>query len=186
MKRNDQQGSSPQPGRDPLGLGGLAMVEPPQDGWPAVRAALEAGPATQAGELQSRRAPRAVGVLLAAAACLALVIGLQQYTAEPITVNAPPASGFADAGGQPLADLIAMSQHLEQRLRLVRTATPGMSSESALYVAELEDLVARIDSQLAENPESVALWAQRVNLMLDLDSLFQHGFEQDYARMASL
>ena len=43
-----------------------------------------------------------------------------------------------------------------------------MPAESAVYVAELEDLIAQVDSELSLTPDSIDLWGQRVNLMLDL------------------
>jgi hypothetical protein len=97
-----------------------------------------------------------------------------------------PGTEPGDGGAEPLQQLIGMSQVLEQRLRLLRNQTSTMPSESAVYVTELEDLVARVDGQLSMQPESLDLWTQRVNLMLDLEYLFQHQFEREYGRMASL
>ena len=45
-----------------------------------------------------------------------------------------------------------------------------MPAESVIYVTELEDLVARVDHELSITPESVELWSQRVNLLLDLEA----------------
>ena len=61
-----------------------------------------------------------------------------------------------------------------------------MPAESAIYVAELEDLIAQVDSQLSQTPGSIDLWGQRVNLMLDLAQIYQQQWEIDYGRMASL
>ncbi len=55
-----------------------------------------------------------------------------------------------------------------------------------MYVAELEDLVAQVDTELSFSPRSVNLWGQRVNLLLDLAQIYQHQWERDYSRMASL
>ena len=52
-------------------------------------------------------------------------------------------------------------------------------------MAELEDMVAQVDSELSYDPESVSLWGQRVNLMLDLAQIYQHQWEREYGRMAS-
>ena len=35
-------------------------------------------------------------------------------------------------------------------------------------------------------PDSINLWGQRVNLLLDLAQLYQHQWERQYGRMASL
>jgi hypothetical protein len=61
-----------------------------------------------------------------------------------------------------------------------------MPAESAIYVAELEDLIAQVDNELSLNPDSVTLWGHRVNLLLDLAQIYQQQWEIDYGRMASL
>lgn len=178
--------------RDPFGLGELPLMEPEKDGWAQIQSALQS-------QRRSRRNQR-IGLGLAMAACLMLVVGLFVY--QPTTqIEGPgnletaqnseppvPLDGDLATNGEtaPLQDLIAMSQMLEQRLRLLRDQTSAMPSESTAYVAELEDLVARVDGQLGIQPESLDLWTQRVNLMLDLEYLFQHQFEREYGRMASL
>ena len=61
-----------------------------------------------------------------------------------------------------------------------------MPAASAVYVAELEDLVAQVDNELSFTPGSVNLWGQRVNLLLDLAQIYQSQWERYYGRMASL
>ena len=61
-----------------------------------------------------------------------------------------------------------------------------MPAESAIYVAELEDLIAQVDCELSFTPDSIDLWGQRVNLMLDLAQIYQQQWEIDYGRMAAL
>ena len=68
----------------------------------------------------------------------------------------------------------------------MRDETSGMPAQSAIYIAELEDMIARVDGELSYNPESLDLWGQRVNLLLDQEVIFQHQFEREYGRMASL
>lgn len=187
--------------RDPLGLRGLPQIEPDGDGWPGIAAALAA-------DRPQRRAPLG---WLATAACLVLVAGalLHQRGEAPTGVD-PALNGadtaLVDAARGPEAgaavtspgdmqddtdvasaqDLIVLSQLLERRLQGLRARTAGLPAESAMYVAELEDLVARVDSALSDTPTSRALWGQRVNLLRDLETLFQHQFEKEYGRMASL
>jgi hypothetical protein len=68
----------------------------------------------------------------------------------------------------------------------LRQETGSMPAESAIYVAELEDLIAQVDSELSVTPDSIDLWGQRVNLMLDLAQIYQQQWETYYGRMASL
>ncbi len=175
--------------RDPFGLGDLPLLEPDRDGWAQVQASLEAD---RTG-LRNRR----LGIGLAMAACLVVAVGLVVRQPAPSPAGPEPVLTAQQtempgtepgdrAGAEPLQQLIGMSQVLEQRLRLLRNQTSTMPSESAVYVTELEDLVARVDGQLSMQPESLDLWTQRVNLMLDLEYLFQHQFEREYGRMASL
>jgi len=61
-----------------------------------------------------------------------------------------------------------------------------MPAKSAIYVAELEDLIAQVDNELSLKPDSIDLWGQRVNLMLDLARIYQQQWQIDYGRMAAL
>jgi len=195
--------------RDPLGLGQLPAAKPIRDDWKAIRSALE----TDGGGLNGNGAARAPlpGTLpaLALAASLLLVAGLVLWLPERTTTGAgvheaapvelataPPPQSLqspAEAGALTSDDaersreqLIALSQGMEQRLRLLREQVGYLPADSALYVAELEDLIARVDGQLGASPDSLDLWSQRVNLMLDLEVVFQHQFDREYGRMASL
>jgi hypothetical protein len=82
--------------------------------------------------------------------------------------------------------LIGLSQNMEEQVKKLRQETGSMPAESAIYVAELEDLIAQVDNELSLTPDSVDLWGQRVNLMLDLAQIYQQQWEIDYGRMASL
>lgn len=75
---------------------------------------------------------------------------------------------------------------MEEQVAQLRMETGSMPAESAVYVAELEDLIAQVDSELSVTPDSIDLWGQRVNLMLDLAQIYQQQWEIDYGRMASL
>ncbi|MEE4175526.1 MAG: hypothetical protein V2I57_14850 [Xanthomonadales bacterium] len=197
MNRNASDGSDGEDGRieDPLGLGDLPLIDPPRDGWNDIRAVLA----------EDQRASRRQRLFrgLAVAACLVAVVSVVLWRAPAGPSDPAPAPGPALVEAQSeeavtgdtaiptnpeatVTELIAMSQLLEQRLRLLRDDTVSMPAESVVYVAELEDLVARVDDELSVTPESIELWSQRVNLLLDLEALFQHQFETEYGRMASL
>jgi hypothetical protein len=75
---------------------------------------------------------------------------------------------------------------MEEQVKELRQETGSMPAESAIYVAELEDLIAQVDSELSLTPDSIDLWGQRVNLMLDLAQIYQQQWQIDYGRMASL
>jgi len=82
--------------------------------------------------------------------------------------------------------LIALSQQLESNLRKIRSQTGVMPTSSVIYQIELEDLVAQVDEELSMRPDSVDLWSQRINLMLDLSQLYQNKLRRDYHAIASL
>lgn len=169
--------------RDPLGLSALPPLEPDFDGWPEIRQALESGDG-------NRPRWRQTVTWLAAAAsvvlALALVIrqGGEAPTSQPATAQT---AQLAEAGSLATVDsLIAMSQTLERQVEELRDNTVSMPASSAAYVAELEDLVAQVDQQLSYSPDSVNLWGQRINLLLDLAQIYQNQWERDYGLMASL
>lgn len=176
---------------DPLGLRDLPLLEPDVDGWDEIRQALEAD-----GKHRTVQRRRRGMAWLAMAASLALVVSILMNRSEaPDSISegsAPTQLATTETDGAPvgetdrLDDLIALSQMLEVRLRTLREGTTTLPGETAVYVAELEDMVARVDGELSYVPESVDLWAQRVNLLLDLESLYQHSWEAEYGRMASL
>jgi len=89
-------------------------------------------------------------------------------------------------GERTLDSLIALSQQMENRVRTFRTEVGGMPTDSLIYQVELEDLVAQVDFELSVQPDSIDLWSQRVNLLLDLSRLYQNQLRRDYHRMASL
>jgi hypothetical protein len=166
--------------RDPLNLGSLPAVEPPSDGWPAIRAELEKN-------RSSRRLSGFVAGVLAVAATVALAVGL--YVHEPVgsqPLPAPETLAREPAPGQALDSMIALSQQLERQVRTYRVEFGDMPTESLVYQVELEDLIAQVDDELSMNPDSPALWGRRVNLLLDLSRLYEMQLRRDYHRMASL
>jgi len=180
---------------DPLDLRGLPLVSPPRDGWPAIEAALRS-------ERARRRTTRVAGWTLAAAASLALAVGLllQRPAAGPVegapdgalaqtqpAVQGPPAVTDASApSADTLEAMIALSQQLEQRLRVMRAGVGELPVDGIVYQVELEDLVAQVDEELSSRPDSLGLWSQRVNLLMDLQTLYENRLRREYRQMASL
>ena len=183
MTEHDKQNqSSP----DPLGLSELASIDPGYDGWHQIESALS----THKG---SKRNWQRQGAWLAVAASLVLVISIVVFNSQrpPAELITPE---FATSGDKPASltvkdninALIGLSQSMEEQVEELRQETGSMPAESAIYVAELEDLIAQVDSELSLTPDSIDLWGQRVNLMLDLAQIYQQQWEIDYGRMASL
>ena len=165
---------------DPLGLQRLPLVSPPRDGWPAVEAALRSDQAR-------RRAVRIGGWSLAAAASVALVFGLMLHKPVPGPAAESPDAAMAQAlrveQGQPDA---AVSELSERRLRNIRAGVGDLPAGAIVYQVELEDLVAQVDEELSNRPDSLNLWSQRVNLLMDLQNLYENRLRREYRQVASL
>lgn len=173
---------------DPLNLRSLPLVTPEADGWPEIQDAL-----LQQGRKRNSR--RLVGATLAVAATavltLALLVGkpFGQSGMRPTdTAALPPVEEPVSVPLQePTAEsLIALSQKLESRLRLYRSQIGDLPADVLVYQVELQDLIVQVDGELSLNPESVDLWGQRVNLMMDVVRLYEDSLRRDYHRMASL
>jgi hypothetical protein len=172
---------------DPMGLSDLEAIEPGYDGWNQIESALR--------EHQGRKRNwRLAGGWLAMAASLVLVLSISLRNSENLPVKELPSTGFATQTTQPASvtvgdninALIGLSQNMEEQVKTLRQKTGSMPAESAIYVAELEDLIAQVDNELSLTPDSIDLWGQRVNLMLDLAQIYQQQWQIDYGRMASL
>ena len=176
--------------RDPFELSSLPPVTPPGDGWPEIATVL-----------QKRQRKRLATAWIGAAAVIALAIGIgirfSRNTPEtqtsvqnaanevqPAEVN--PASREAVTAQDNLVALIGLSQQLERNVRLVRAEIDAMPAQSVVYQIELEDLVAQVDDALSLDPDSRELWSQRVNLLLDLEQLYQRELRRHYSSVASL
>jgi len=190
MKENDMTANEQwkQNTSDPLGLGKLEAVEPGYDGWAQIESALQT-------HQTNKRNWRRAGGWLAVAASLVLVVSITLRNSEniipgdsaPSTVLATPATNLASVPVQEnINALIGLSQNMETQVKKLRQETSSMPAESAIYVAELEDLIAQVDTELSLTPDSIDLWGQRVNLMLDLAQIYQQQWQIDYGRMASL
>jgi len=172
---------------DPLGLSELESIEPDYDGWNQIETALLA-------HQESKRNWRRNGSWMAIAASLVLVVSISMRNTENSIPTAQPLPELATQSQQlasvPVEDnltaLIGLSQNMEAQVKGLRQETGAMPAESAIYVAELEDLIAQVDYELSVTPDSIDLWGQRVNLMLDLAQIYQQQWVVDYGRMASL
>ena len=170
--------------QDPLGLRDLPLLKPDTDGWSVIQAELEA-------QRVSRRKQKSTFTWLAVAASLVLAVvattrqgGIEQIPADPFATQG---AEIASVESEDKVDsLISLSQILETQLRSFRESTGSMSANSAIYVAELQDLVVQVDNELSDSPDSINLWGQRVNLLLDLAQIYQHHWETEYGQMASL
>ena len=184
MTANDQwkQNTS-----DPLGLRDLEAVKPGYDGWAQIESALQT-------HQDSKRNWQRAGSWLAIAASLVLVLSITLRNSENHTSDDLSPSEFAtpvtNIASVPVQDninaLIGLSQNMEDQVKKLRQESSSMPAESAIYVAELEDLIAQVDRELSLTPDSINLWGQRVNLMLDLAQIYQQQWQIDYGRMASL
>ncbi|MCW8925700.1 MAG: hypothetical protein OQJ84_05530 [Xanthomonadales bacterium] len=172
---------------DPLGLRELESIEPDFDGWDEIEAALDA-------HHQNRRNWRRAGGALAIAASLVLVVSitlLRQQDVAPVDIPVTGSATLAENSTSVTDEdnvkaLIGLSQTMEEQLMKLRQSTGSMPADTAIYVAEIEDLIAQVDVELSVTPDSVDLWGQRVNLMLDLAQVYQQQWEIDYGRMAAL
>jgi len=182
---------------DPLDLQSLPTLTPPQDGWPAIETALRRD------HHHRQRRRYAVGTL-AAAATMTLAIGVALHFSAP-GINgsgsneaAPPAAqvtggpapnprGIVSAdGGNRVDSLMSLSLLLEQRLRMLRSSVGDLPTGVAVYQVELEDLVAQVDEELSNQPQSAPLWTQRVSLLMDLEQLYEDRLRREYRQVASL
>lgn len=118
------------------------------------------------------------------AAMLMLAVGL--FIHQPALAPPSAPATAATTAPQTLDSLITLSQQLENRVRTYRSEVGGMPTDSLVYQVELEDLIVQVDDELSMRPDSLELWSQRVNLLLDLSQLYQNQLRRDYQRMASL
>jgi len=179
-----------QKAEDPLNLQSLPQVSPPADCWPAIEQALRK-------DGQQRNIRRLAVAALAAAATVTLVIGLVQRPVVPgqslapseqLATSSPGVGVETSPGGTPnaLDALIALSQRLEFQLRNIRSDVGDLPSNALVYQVELEDLVVQVDEELSMQPESLTLWSQRVELLMDLERLYENRLRREYQQVASL
>jgi hypothetical protein len=181
MKQDD-----PDKERDPLNLRDLPLVSPPAGDWPVIEAALRQ-------HQQLRRRWRLAGGALATAASVTLALGLFLNHSTSIPAGATTGEKPRLSTSEPvptelvnLASLIALSQDLESKLRFIRADVGVLPTELLIYQVELEDLIVQVDDALSQSPDSLELWSQRVNLMLDLGQIYRNQVRREYDQMASL
>jgi hypothetical protein len=168
---------------DPLELSGLPELDPPADLWPGVESAL-----------RRRLFWRKTSRYLASAALIVLVVGVYWQLPSQNPISQPPLMTDVQESVSPPAEnttsnivaLISLSQKLERNVRHIRSEVGAMPSESLVYQVELEDLVAQVDESINQRPDSMELWSQRVNLLLDLEQLYRQQLRRNYANVASL
>jgi hypothetical protein len=173
---------------DPLNLRSLPMVEPPEeDGWPPVQQALLARGRRQ-------RIWRVAGGALAAAATVVLALSLWISPPSGPDLGSPGLAvtdnqsdpGIPETRADTLLSLISLSQQLENRLRAYRDELGDLPAGALVYQVELQDLVAQVDDQISAEPDSLELWSQRVNLLLDISRLYENSLRREYQQLASL
>lgn len=137
-------------------LKALPSVPPARDRWPVIRERILA-------ERRRRQWRRLGGAGVAAAALLALVLGVGRVVPAPREAGAQVSS---------LDSLMRWSGQLDETLRMVSGERRVMDGLTALTIAELEDRVAAVDSAILRvgsgelaTPELRDLWRERVSLM---------------------
>lgn len=184
MNANDRWNK---PTTDPLGLSDLEAIEPGYDGWARIESSLRS-------QIRVQRSWRRTGSWLAVAAGLVLIVSISIRNNEDSATFESSLASNTNAGASDstardidnIAALISLSQEMEDQVKQLREETSSMPAESVIYVAELEDLIAQVDNELSFTPDSIDLWGQRVNLLLDLAQIYQQQWQIDYGRMAAL
>ena len=173
-----------QKAQDPLDLRSLPMAEPPEDGWPAIQQAL----------LEDRKKSRqrkrfaAIGTLATAALVVLAVSlvwrlpGVEQVPETVETVQTDVVPSEADI----LDSLVRLSQQLEGQVQAKRKQLGSINGDALVYQVEMQDLIALVDEELSQDPRSIELWSQRVNLLLDVNQLYENQLRREYHNMASL
>ena len=100
--------------------------------------------------------------------------------------DSQPAPADPESRADTLLSLMSLSQQLETRLRTYRQELGDLPAGAVVYQVELQDLVAQVDDQISAEPESLELWSQRVNLLLDISRLYENSLRREYQQLASL
>lgn len=135
--------------KDPLNLRRLPPLEPPPGLWSAIENQMPT---------PKRSQWRIWAPALAAALALSVIVNVVMRTPEP-----DPDLGPAASSSSPIQVAMTRSADLESELR---ARQQGSISASALeHVLLLETELAWVDVRLAEQPQDLALWRQRSELL---------------------
>ena len=167
---NDYQNTNA--GSDPFDLRKMAQLDPPNDLWAGIEAGLDA---PERGSMFRWASAASI------AAVLVVAVFLMQQPGQQLPTG-PAESGDPDHLGR----LVTVSQKMETRLSDQRSGSGVMGTDQAGMIAEFEDLIAYIDQQLSETPDSVDLWFQRVSLMSDLLNVYAVQQSGDIGMIAAL
>lgn len=134
----------------------LPSLRPTRDRWPQVRARFEA-------ERRARRLWRSGMVGLAAAASVAMILGVRQLH-RPVPDGVPAE----------LSDAMARSQALEAAIDRYHPESRVLDGRTARIAQELEDRIAAVDRELQmtdlmdpgrRQTQELELWRERVGLL---------------------
>lgn len=174
--------------QDPLNLRSLPLADPPEDSWPAIEQAL-----LDDRNRSRKRIRTAVTGTFAAAALVVLAVSVvirvpgPEITTPPVeVVQTDAAADVVPSEADILNSLIKLSQQLEGQVQAKRKQLGAINGDALVYQVEMQDLIAMVDEELNQDPESIELWSQRVNLLLDVKQLYQNQLRREYHNMASL
>lgn len=184
---------------DPCQLRSLPEYTAPEDLWPSIQARQN-----KTGRAKAGRRP----FLLALAASVLLGVFLinqlllqnpAEMTAPGETKNlsstvannkpenktkyTPPDSVLKENQSQ---RLLAMSQKLEDKIASYKYQNSPVSAAGAIMIAELEDMIAVVDGQLANQNADAELWYRRVTLLADLSAIYAQNRNLNYQQYVGL
>ena len=170
--------------QDPFRLASMAQLDPPVDLWPEIEKGLGHGASSRYPGWQK------VAGLAAVLVMTFLIWQQPSNTPKELDTSLPVAQAQNDTEPTTATDhlerLVSISQQMESLLASYRDDQGGVSSEHASMVAEFEDLIAYVDQQLADHPDSTDLWYQRVSLMSDLMGVYTVQANGEMGMIASL
>ena len=138
-------------------LAALPLQSPPGDGWHAIRAHLQARPA-------STNAPNRTPWWMALAAVLAVVSMVPAMRQSAELLPAAPAEVSA---------LMQRSQALESEIRGLRANSADVAEVQYQWESAIEDDLALLDVGLTARSSAPQLWRERVRLLEELKTATQ-------------
>ncbi|MCF6262261.1 MAG: hypothetical protein L3J24_01505 [Xanthomonadales bacterium] len=185
--------------QDPCQLRSLPAYDAPDDLWSSIQARQEKPNTSQA-------VRRPFQLALAASVLLALFLTNQLYMQNPAELTAPGQTENLNAtagasisgndskyippdsilGENQSQRLIAMSQKLEDKIASDKYQNSPVSAANAIIIAELEDMIAVVDEQLARQNKDTELWYRRVTLLADLSAVYVQNSNLNYRQYVGL